>query len=149
MDTRYYEDWNVGDRVETGTVEVTRDSAIAFATAYDPQPFHLDDEAAKASIFGELSISGWQTASLSMRALVTSGYFPESGLIGLGVDKLRWSKPVYPGDTLRVRTSVTSKRGTNVEKPGVVTFYNETFNQHDEIVMEHGSIAMIPHRPSA
>ena len=149
MDARYFEDWNVGDTADTGSVDVSREAALAFAQAYDPQAFHLDEAAAAESMFGKLSVSGWQTASLAMRALVTSGLFPASGLVGLGVDKLRWLRPVYPGDTLRVRTRVASKREMAKKPSGIVTFDNETLNQHDEIVMTHISIAMIPYRRCA
>ncbi len=149
MEARFFEDWNVGDEAQTGSVEVTREAAIAFAQVYDPQPFHLDDAAAQDSIFGRLSASGWQTASLAMRAIVTSGVFPSKGLVGLGVDKLRWVKPVYPGDSLRVTTRVTSKR-ENANKPtGIVQFENETRNQNGEIVMTHETIVLIPRRSAA
>jgi acyl dehydratase len=146
---RYFEDWNVGDAAETEAVEVTREAAIAFAQIYDPQPFHLDDAAAAESIFGKLAASGWQTASLAMRAIVISGVFPAKGLVGLGVDKLRWVKPVYPGDSLRVTTRVTSKRDTSSRPAGIVQFENETRNQHGEIVMTHDTMVLIPRRPQA
>jgi acyl dehydratase len=147
MEARYFEDWNVGDEAETGAVEVTREAAIAFAQAYDPQAFHLDDDAARDSIFGRLSASGWQTASLAMRAIVTSGVFPPKGLVGLGVDKLRWVKPVYPGDSLRVLTRVTSKRENGNKPTGIVQFENETRNQHGELVMTHETMVLMPRRP--
>ena len=146
---KYFEDWNVGDESETGSVEVTREASLAFATTYDPQAFHLDEEAAKKSMFGKLSASGWMTASLAMRAIVTSGTFPENGLVGLGVDKLRWVKPVYPGDVLRVKTRVSVKRDPGDKPAGIVMFDNETRNQDGDVVMTHTSIAMIPRRPQA
>ena len=149
MEARYFEDWNVGESAESGPVEVTRESAIAFAREYDPQPFHLDDDAARDSIFGKLAASGWQTASLVMRAIVTSGMFPSKGLVGLGVDKLRWVKPVYPGDSLRVVTRVISKREHASKPTGIVQFENETTNQNGDVVMTHESMVLMPRRPPA
>ena len=147
MQARYFEDWNVGDEAETGPVELTREASLAFARDYDPQAFHLEEDAARDSIFGKISASGWQTASLAMRAIVTSGVFPSKGLVGLGVDRLRWVKPVYPGDTLRVTTRVTGKRSSSSKPSGVVTFANETRNQDGEIVMTHDTLVLVPCRP--
>ncbi len=144
---RYFEDWNVGDRLETGTITVTRESALAFAREYDPQAFHLDDVAGAASVFGRLAISGWQTASYAMRLIVDSGIFAGKGGIGLGVDALRWEKPVYPGDTLRVVAECASKRGNPVKPSGVVHFKNTTFNQDGIQVMNHVAIVLVPRRP--
>jgi acyl dehydratase len=149
MHERYFEDWNVDDRVETGSIELTRDAALDFARGYDPQPFHLDDAAAERSFFGKLAASGWQTASLAMRLIVESGAFPRGGVIGLGIEQLRWLKPVYPGDTLRVSLRIASLRAMQNRESGIVRFENTTYNQHDDAVMTHVAIAMIPRRTTS
>ena len=106
MTERYFEDFNVGDRFETATFELSDKESRAFASLYDPQPFHLNDEAAANSPFGELIASGWHTAAITMRLVVDSGVLRATGVIGTGIDELRWLAPVAPGDTLRVRGEV-------------------------------------------
>ncbi|MDQ2909361.1 MAG: MaoC family dehydratase [Candidatus Eremiobacteraeota bacterium] len=146
MPERYFEDWTIGERVETRSITVTRESVVAFAHEYDPQPFHFDDAAAARSFFGRIAASGWQTASYAMRLIVESGVFGKDGGIGLGVDALRWLKPVYPGDTLRVTCECTGKRA-HPEKPnGVIHFRNVTYNGDDEAVMTHVAIALVAKR---
>lgn len=146
----YFEDWTVGERLETGSLVVTRESVLAFARDYDPQPFHLDDAAAAASMFGKLAASGWQTASIAMRLLVDAGVFTGRGGVGLGVDDLRWSRPVYPGDALRVVAEIVDKRSSSGDKPtGIVRFKNTTYNQDDVVVMTHVAIALVPKRPAS
>lgn len=98
------DDLSVGQRFESDTLTVTADEIVAYATLYDPQPFHTDPEAAKTSFFGGLAASGWHTAALSMRLLIGS-FRVEGGIIGGGGD-LQWMKPVRPGDTLRVETEI-------------------------------------------
>jgi len=149
MDDRYFEDWEVGERLETGSRTLGETEIIAFAREYDPQPFHVDPEAAKRSPFGRLVASGWQTTAVTMRLIVESGIFGTRGGIGLGVDELRWLKPVYPGDTLRVVSEVESKRA-NPEKPsGICRFKLTTLNQDDVPVMTHVAIVLVPRRPAA
>jgi len=146
MRERYFEDWFVGERVETRSITVTRDKVVAFAHEYDPQPFHLDDAAAARSFFGRIAASGWQTASYAMRLVVESGVFGRDGGIGVGVDELRWHKPVYPGDTLRVVCECASKRA-QVEKPsGLIHFRNVTYNGAGDTVMSHVAIALVTKR---
>jgi acyl dehydratase len=146
MPERWFEDWNVGDRLETGSLDVTRESALAFAREYDPQRFHLDDEFAQASFFGRLASSGWQTAGYAMRLVVESGIFASKGGIGLGVDELRWLKPVYPGDTLHVVAECASKRASPGKPSGVIHFKIVTRNQDDTDVMSHTAIVLVPRR---
>ena len=149
MDDRYFEDWKVGERLETGSRTLGEAEIVAFAREYDPQPFHVDPEAAKRSPFGRLVASGWQTTALTMRLIVESGIFGARGGIGLGVDELRWLKPVYPGDTLRVVSEVESMRG-NPDKPsGICRFKLTTLNQDDVPVMTHVAIVLVPRRPAA
>jgi acyl dehydratase len=145
---RYFEDWTVGERLETGSFTLMEDRIIAFARDYDPQIFHLDPEAAKSTIFGRLVASGWQTAAVTMRLIVESGIFGSHGGIGLGVDELRWLKPVFANDTLRVEVLVTRTRA-NPDKPsGVAHFAMKTLNQDGDPVMTQTAIVMLPRRPT-
>ena len=96
----YWEDFKVGERIVVGTVGVDRDEVIEFASRYDPQPFHVDEEAAKQSIYGGLIASGWHSCALIMR-LISDSYMLEAASLGSpGVENVRWPKPVRPGDTL-------------------------------------------------
>ncbi len=135
MRDRYFEDWAVGERLETASVVLTEEQIVAFAREFDPQPFHLDPEAAGASMFGRLIASGWHTAAVTMRLLVDSGMFGARGAVGLGVDGLRWMKPVYPGDTLSVVAEVLEKRATPGKPNGVLHVRMTTRNQRGEDVM--------------
>lgn len=147
---QYFEDIEVGRKAAFGRYEVTREEVLAFAEKYDPQPFHLDDEAAAKTHFGRLSASGWHTASMVMAMLVENMKAnPQAGLGSPGVDELRWVKPVYPGDTLRVETEVLSKRQSTT-KPHM-GFFKSTltaFNQHDEPVLTMISNGIIATRPA-
>jgi acyl dehydratase len=110
--TQYYEDLTVGDVFETGGYTVTKEEIVEFAEQFDPQPFHVDEEAAAESMFGELVASGLHTLCLSVRLFVTDFVQGEAGVAnmgGLGMDDLRWHEPVRPGDTLRVRIEVREK----------------------------------------
>ncbi|MBD5655293.1 MAG: MaoC family dehydratase [Candidatus Eremiobacteraeota bacterium] len=146
MNERFFDDWNVGDRLETGSIEVTRESALAFAREYDPQRFHLDDAFAERSFFGRLASSGWQTAGYAMRLVVESGVFAGEGGIGLGVDELRWLKPVYPGDTLRAFGECVGTRASAGKPSGIVRFKITTRNQDGADVMTHVAIVLVPKR---
>ncbi len=148
MEPRYLEEWTVGDRIETATVRVTRDAVTAFAALYDPQPFHLDEAAGAASIFGRLAASGWHTASYAMRLIVDTGVFAHAGLVGLGVDELRWLRPVHPGDTLRVEMLVEAITPSREKPRGVVRFRNTTTNQDGAVVMTHVAAVLVPSRPA-
>ncbi|UOR08113.1 MaoC family dehydratase [Qipengyuania flava] len=108
---QFYEDIAVGQKSAFGHYEVTREEVIDFAQKYDPQPFHLDDEAAAKTHFGRISASGWHTCAMTMSMLVANlTANKQAGLGSPGVDELRWKKPVYPGDTLRCETEVIEKR---------------------------------------
>jgi acyl dehydratase len=135
---RFFEDYEEGLVARFGAYAVTREEVIEFASKYDPQPFHVDDAAAAANpIFGRLAASGWHTCAITMRILLDEwtedGYF---SLGGTGVDELRWTKPVYPGDVLSVRAEVLSRSAPR-SKPdiGFVTFFITVLNQDDERVM--------------
>ena len=148
MSERYFEDWNVGDRLESDTVIVTEEAIRTFAREYDPQPFHLGHEAAKGTLFGRLTASGWQTAGYSMRLLVHSGALGPGG-VGLGVDELRWLRPVYPDDELRIVVECTGTRGNAAKPTGIVHLKIATYNQRGEEVMRHIAAAMLPRRKPA
>ena len=108
---KYYEDLEVGSKVSFGHYEVTREEVIEFATKYDPQPFHLSDEAAAQTYFGRLSASGWHTSAMTMRMMVEHFSTEQMASLGSpGIDELRWLKPVHPGDVLRCETEVIEKR---------------------------------------
>lgn len=141
----FYEDLAIGTTRNFGAYEVTREEVMEFASKYDPQPFHLDDEAAAETHFGRLSASGWHTCSMTMRMMVENMMNEKSaGLGSPGVDQLRWKKPVYPGDTLRCETEVIEKR-RSASRPEMGIFKSRirTFNQNDEIVLEMVSNALI------
>lgn len=144
----HFEDFSAGQSFTAGGYTITKESAIAFAREYDPQYFHIDEEAAKASFFGGLAVSGWQTAAASMRLKVQTDLAKVAGgLIGMGLEKLKWPRPVYPGDTLRVVITITGTRVSNSRPShGVVQYRVETYNQRDELVLEGGTAVMVPRR---
>lgn len=147
--TLYLDDLAVGRKFVTGSTTLTLEGCKAFAAAFDPQPFHLDEAAARRSVFGRIAASGWYTASLSMRLLVEGELTIAGGLIGLG-GELGWPRPTYPGDTLRVETEVLAVR-VSESKPdrGIVTVRNQTFNQLGEAVQVAVVKMLVPRRPAA
>jgi acyl dehydratase len=136
---KYYEDLVVGTRTRSSRrYTVTREEVIEFATKYDPQPFHLDDEAAAGTFFGRLSASGWHTGAMVMRLMVDTwkDSEPTAGLGSPGLDALRWVKPVYPGDEIHVEMELIEKRRSKSRPEMGVTKTRQTvFNQHGEVVM--------------
>ena len=147
---QYFEDIEVGATASFGRYAVTREEVVAFAEKYDPQPFHLSDEAAAATHFGRLSASGWHTAAMTMAMLVENlKANRQAGLGSPGIDELRWLKPVYPGDTLRVETEVLEKR-RSASRPemGIYKSRLTVFNQHDVPVMSFVSNGLIATRPA-
>ena len=133
----HYEDLVVGETEEFGAYEVSREEVIEFASKYDPQPFHLDDEAAAATYFGRLSASGWHTAAMTMRMMVDNFSQKQRASLGSpGIDELRWLKPVYPGDTLSVTSELIEKRRSKSRpEMGIMRAKSTTWNQHGEAVM--------------
>ncbi len=132
----WFEDFVPGKVSTFGEYPVTREQVLAFARDFDPQPFHLDDAAAARSLFGKLSASGWHTCAMAMR-IMCDGYLLRSSSLGSpGMDELRWTRPVYPGDTLTVRSTVLEARELQ-SRPGVglVRSRNEVLNQNGEVVM--------------
>jgi acyl dehydratase len=144
---RYFEDFQLGDGLDSEPYTIDRDASLAFAKAYDPQPFHLDDAAAQASFFGKLVCSGWQTAAITMRLLVDSIVLGGTGIIGTGIDELRWTAPVAPGDTLRLHGELVEKRAWPGNKPrGILRFRLETINQDGLVVMTQFANCIVPKR---
>lgn len=142
---KFYEDIEVGTKNAFGRYEVTREEVMDFASKYDPQPFHLDDEAAAQTHFGRLSASGWHTCSMTMAMMVENMKDEKSaGLGSPGVDQLRWKKPVYPGDTLRCETEIIEKR-RSASRPemGIFKSLIRTFNQDGDMVLEMVSNGLI------
>lgn len=135
--TVFFEDFTPGDTAEFGGYRVTEEEIVDFARRYDPQPYHLDREAAKASIFGDLCASGWHTCAMTMRMMVD--HMAESGAASLGspgVDQIRWLKPVYAGDELSVRTEVIETRPLRRRRGlGIVKSSYTVVNQKGEPVM--------------
>lgn len=147
----HFEDLQVGSRQEFGRYEVTREEVVEYASKYDPQPFHLSDEAAAQTYFGRLSASGWHTCAMTMRMLVENmSVVEQAGLGSPGIDNLRWVKPVYPGDVLRCETEIIEKRRSK-SKPDMGLFKSRcrTFNQDNEIVLEMVSNGLIRVRDPA
>jgi len=146
MKRRYFEDLKIGDRFQSDTYLVTQDGIVAFAREFDPQVFHLDPASAKKTIFEGLIASGWHTAAVSMRLFVKTMNVP-GGIIGLGVEELRWPNPVRPGDVLTVETEIVDLRVSR-SKPsyGIVRLRNVTKSQRDEIVQTMLASALVPER---
>ena len=143
----YWEDFKVGDTELMGEKRVDKDEVIAFATAYDPQPFHVDEEAARKSFFGGLIASGWHTCGMVMRMMCDS-YLNKSASLGSpGVDNVRWLKPVRPGDTIRATRQVLETRASS-SKPdiGIVKSRWDVHNQKGELVMTMEGIGMFRRR---
>jgi acyl dehydratase len=142
---RYYEDLEVGETQEFGEYHVTKEEIIDFAERYDPQPFHVDEDAAEDSAFGELVASGWHTASMCMRLLVDGPIQDRASMGARGVDELRWKQPVKPGDTLSIRTEILDKQVSESDPTrGYVDSRLEGITQDGDVVISwiaHGMIA--------
>jgi acyl dehydratase len=144
---RYLEDVVVGERYKVGPVEVAEAECLAFSRAYDPQPMHLDEEAARPR-FGGIIASGWFTIALVMRMFVEAKLLGDSEVLGMGVEQLRWRQPVRPGDTLEIEIEAASvKPSQSNPRFGVVTFGVTTRNQRGEVVMTHSPSCWVPRRP--
>ncbi len=148
MTPLYLEDLRVGQRFISAEAGIDPESIRAFAAQWDPQPFHLDDEAATATLFGGLAASGWHTAALSMRLLVTSGLPLAGGIIGSG-GELLWEKPVRPGDTLRVECEILDITPSRSRPDrGMVRVRCLTLNQNDETVQSFTPRLVVTRRPT-
>ena len=147
-DLLYLEDLTVGQRFESATHVMTADEIKRFAGAYDPQPLHLDEEAAKTSLFGALAASGWHTGAVTMRLLVQGGAPIAGGVIGAG-GEIVWPRPTRPGDVLQVFSEILEIKPSR-SKPdrGMVKVRSETRNQRGEVVQVLTSKLVVPRRPA-
>jgi len=143
----YLDDFRVGQRFCTGSHTMDEAQIKLFATQFDPQPFHLDDGAAKGTLFGGLAASGWHTAAITMRLLVEGGAPIAGGVIGAG-GEIAWPKPTRPGDVLRVESEVLEVVPSRSRpERGMVTLRNETRNQHGDTVQVLTARLVVPRRP--
>ncbi|MFZ2161912.1 MAG: MaoC family dehydratase [Sideroxyarcus sp.] len=144
----YLDDIHVGQKFGSASHAVDETQIKAFASQFDPQPFHLDEQAASNSLFGGLAASGWHTASITMRLLVTSGVPIAGGLVGAGCE-ISWPIPTRPGDVLSVESEVL-KVSASRSRPdrGIVTLRSKTLNQAGEVVQEMTSRLVVFRRPA-
>lgn len=145
-DKLYFEDFEVGQKFTSREYTVSRESALAFSREFDPQVQHLDEELAKETLLGGLTVSGWHTAAIAMRLKTETPLGKvATGLVGMGVDKLKWPRPVFPGDTLHIEITVLEKRLSNSQPgKGVVRYTVQTFNQKQELVYENTPAVLMP-----
>lgn len=147
---RYFEDIAVGDTARFGSRTVDRDEVIGFARQYDPQPFHLSDEAAAETHFGRIAASGWHSCAMTMAMIVEQMQVdPVASLGAAGIDELRWLRPVYPGDSLHCSTEVLETRASRSRpEMGSVRSRMTVTNQDDVAVLTFISIALVRTRPA-
>jgi acyl dehydratase len=146
----YWEDFTIGSAREFGAMPVTREAVLAFARQFDPQPFHLDDEAAENSLFGKLSASGWHTCAMMMRMTCDAVLLRSTSLGSPGLDNIRWHQPVYPGDVLSVRlTTVDARPMASRAGVGLVLSKWEALNQRGELVLSMQGWGMFGRRTAA
>jgi acyl dehydratase len=150
MTVRYLEDFAPGQVFDTGKHRVDKDEIFAFARQYDPQPFHVDEEAARQSPFQGLAASGWHTAAMTMRLMVDGEFKPAGGILGVGFEDLSWPRAVRPGDELHARSEVLEVRPSK-SKPdrGMIRVRTTTFNQNGEPVMVFTGNLLVPRRPAS
>jgi acyl dehydratase len=146
---KYLEDFAVGQKYKTASLTVTPGDIKAFASQFDPQVFHLDEEAAKKTFFGGLAASGWHTAALTMRLLVQGELKPAGGIIGAGFEEFRWPKPVRPGDVLRVESEILDVRESKSRPTqGIIKVRTTTLHQDGEPVQVFVGSLVVPRRGS-
>jgi acyl dehydratase len=144
---RYLDDFAAGLTFRSAPARIDANQIMQFATAFDPQPFHLDEEAARRTIFGGLAASGWHTAAITMKLMVASDLKPAGGIIGVGFDELRWPRPVRPGDELHVEGEVLEVRVSRSNpRQGLVKLRTVTLNQYGEAVQVSVGSLMVPRR---
>lgn len=141
---KYLEDFKVGETWQSGSVVLSQEDMIAYAKANDPQPIHVDPEAAKSGPFGGIIASGWQIAALSMRLFVEAGGYGDAPIVGLGIDELRWKQVVRPGDALRtVREIVEVRRSASKPDRGTIRVRVTVLNQRDEPVLTYYALGQV------
>ena len=143
----WFDDLKVGRRDSTGEKLVTHDDIVRFAREFDPQPFHLDDDAAQHTVLKGIAASGWHTAALSMRLILEIKPFGRHPVFGLGVDELRWLAPVRPGDVLRLEGEVVELTPSKTRPQGVVRIRWTALNQRGEAVYAFTPIGIVPRTP--
>src|SRR5579863_7930491 len=149
MTVRYLEDFAVGQVFNTGRVRIDKEQIFAFARQFDPQPFHIDEDAARNSPFQDLAASGWHTAALTMRLMVDGEFKPAGGILGVGFDELSWPRAVRPGDELRAQSEVIDVRPSKSRSDrGLIRVRTTTLNQNDETVMMFTGNLLVPKRPA-
>jgi len=149
MTERYLEDFAVGQTFGSGRLRIDKERIKTFAAEFDPQPFHLDEEAARASIFRGLAASGWHTAAVTMKLLVEGELKPAGGIVGAGFDELKWSRPVRPGDELRVESEVLEVRPSRSRPDqGMIKVRTTTLNQDGQAVQVSIGNLVVPRRPA-
>ena len=147
MTSLFLEDFHEGQSFSSDRLLIDEDQIRRFASEFDPQPSHLDEAAARASIFGGLAASGWHTAALTMRLLVGSGLSPAGGIVGAGFDELRWPRPVRPGDELHLQIDVLEVRPSKSRPDrGMIKVRTTTLNQDDEPVQISIGNLVVPRR---
>ncbi len=149
MTVHYLEDFAAGQVFNTGRLRVDKDQIFAFARQFDPQPFHIDEEAARHSPFQGLAASGWHTAALTMRLLVDGELKPAGGILGVGFDELSWPRAVRPDDELHAKSEIVEVRPSKSRPDrGMIRVRTTTFNQNDETVMMFTGNLLVPKRPA-
>jgi acyl dehydratase len=147
MSQHYLEDFAAGQVYGTGRLRIDDERIRSFAAEFDPQLYHLDDNAARETIFAGLAASGWHTAAVTMRLMVDGELKPAGGIIGLGFEEFRWPKPVRPGDELRVESEVLDVRPSKSRSDqGLVKLRNTTFNQNGEAVQITIGTLLVPRK---
>jgi acyl dehydratase len=144
----WFDDLKVGMRFKSGAVTVSKEDIKRFAAEFDPQPFHTDEEAAKETVFKGLAASGWHTAAIAMNLAVQVRPFGPHPLLGAGVDDLRWTKPVRPGDTVHLEGEVVELIPSRTKPQGIVRVKWTLYNQGGDAVYTFNPIAIVPRRPS-
>ena len=148
MTGRYLEDFAAGQTFRSGRLQIDKERIKTFGAEFDPQPFHLDEEAARNTAFGGLAASGWHTAAVTMRLLVESDLKPAGGIVGAGFDEFRWPRPVRPGDELRIESEILEVRPSRSRADqGWVKVRTTTLNQKDEAVQVTIGNLVVPRRP--
>jgi acyl dehydratase len=148
MTARYLEDFVPGQTFASGQLKVDHERIKSFAAEFDPQPFHLDEQAAQGSVFKGLAASGWHTAAMTMRLLVESELKPAGGIVGLGADEFRWPSPVRPDDTLHLDIEVLEVRPSKSRPDqGLIKVKMTTLNQNNQPVQVSVGNLLVPRRP--
>ena len=148
MTEHYLEDFAVGQTYGSSRLQIDEERIKSFASEFDPQPFHLDAAAAQRTIFHGLVASGWHTAAVTMRLLVESELRPAGGIVGAGLDELRWPRPVRPGDELNIESEVIEVRPSkSLPDLGLIKVRITTLNQNREAVLVSVGNLLVPRRP--